>query len=136
MNKYYIGKLQEIKSKIEGDLDYLAIKIIDNLIKELDQRLIITWSVEDVYHIRYDLTFEQAKKVLENAGRKHDSEIGINWGILEYWANELYPKNNNDFVICPECGEDVFKLNIYNLNDENYCKTCFDELKEVNNEKF
>ncbi|HJT77881.1 MAG TPA: hypothetical protein VJ739_11830 [Gemmataceae bacterium] len=51
------------------------------------------WSVEDVRHVRPDLTDEQAWEVLQRVGRRHDAETGITWLTLEYSAEELFGPN-------------------------------------------
>jgi hypothetical protein len=48
------------------------------------------WCVEDVQGIRPDLTAEQAREVLEEVGRKHDTEYGISWTTLECMADILF----------------------------------------------
>jgi hypothetical protein len=50
------------------------------------------WCIEDVQGIRPDLTDEQASEVLEEVGRKHDAEYGINWTTLECMADILFPE--------------------------------------------
>ncbi|MGA2254537.1 MAG: hypothetical protein ABSG53_07750 [Thermoguttaceae bacterium] len=50
------------------------------------------WCIDDVKGIRPDLTDEQASEVLEEVGRKHDAEYGINWTTLECMADILFPK--------------------------------------------
>lgn len=52
------------------------------------------WCIDDVKGIRPDLTDEQASEVLEEVGRKHDAEYGINWTTLECMADILFPKNH------------------------------------------
>jgi hypothetical protein len=49
------------------------------------------WSVEDVMGVRPDLTKEQAWEVLDQVGRKVDSEYGISWTTLEIFADEMFP---------------------------------------------
>jgi hypothetical protein len=53
------------------------------------------WCIEDVQGIRPDLTDEQASEVLEEVGRKHDAEYGINWTTLECMADILFPETTN-----------------------------------------
>ena len=52
----------------------------------------IRWRIEDVRSISPKLTDKQCMKVLLMAKENHDAEFGINWGILEYWIDELYPE--------------------------------------------
>jgi hypothetical protein len=53
------------------------------------------WCTNDVKGIRPHLTDDQAWEVLEEVGRKHDAEYGINWTTLEIFANDLYPEPDN-----------------------------------------
>lgn len=50
------------------------------------------WCIDDVKGVRPDLTDDQAWEVLEQVGRKHDAEWGINWTTLETTADDLFPK--------------------------------------------
>ncbi len=50
------------------------------------------WHVTDVAEVRPDLTPEQCMKVLKLCERVHDAEIGINWDVLSYHADNLFPK--------------------------------------------
>jgi len=52
----------------------------------------ITWSTEDVQHIRPDLSDEQAFEVLESVLEHHDADIGVCWEALEFWASQMFPK--------------------------------------------
>lgn len=70
---YVIRNLEDIKS---GD----AIAII--------------WSADDVQCIakeNYDttLTQDELRYVLDGMRRKHDAEIGINWGVIDYWVETV-----------------------------------------------
>jgi hypothetical protein len=53
------------------------------------------WCIDDVKGIRPDLTDEQASEVLEEVGRKHDAEFGINWTTLECMADILFPETTD-----------------------------------------
>lgn len=57
-----------------------------------DDEIAIIWSAEDVLSIREDLTPEQALEVLEVADHKHDAGIGINWDVLGYHADWMFPE--------------------------------------------
>lgn len=52
----------------------------------------IVWHVEDVLHVRPDLTKEQAAVVLESLHDNHDATIGINWDVIECHAESLFPE--------------------------------------------
>lgn len=43
----------------------------------------IKWNVEDVQTVCPDLTDEQAMIVLDYVLKKHDANVGINWGVIE-----------------------------------------------------
>jgi len=57
-----------------------------------DDEIAIIWSAEDVLSIRKHLTPEQALEVLEQAKHQHDSTIGINWDVLGYHADWMFPE--------------------------------------------
>ena len=63
-----------------------------------DDEIAIIWSVEDVLSIREDLTPEQALEVLEQADYKHDASIGINWDVLGYHADWMFPEERKNDV--------------------------------------
>ena len=63
-----------------------------------DDEIAIIWSAEDVLSIREDLTPEQALEVLEVADHKHDANIGINWDVLGYHANWMFPEEEENDV--------------------------------------
>jgi hypothetical protein len=62
---------------------------IDAILAERKQ-IAASWSVEDVQEIRPDLTEDQAWEVLQEVGRRHHAEIGINWQVLECFAEALF----------------------------------------------
>jgi hypothetical protein len=47
------------------------------------------WHIDDVRELRPDLSKAQCMKVLLACERHHDAEIGINWDVLRFWAEEL-----------------------------------------------
>ena len=51
----------------------------------------VRWHTEDVQEVRPDLSEEQAWEVLKAVKRGHDANNGVNWDVLEVWANELFP---------------------------------------------
>jgi hypothetical protein len=57
-----------------------------------DGKIAAIWCIQDVKHLRPDLTDEEAWEVLEEVGRKHDAEYGITWTTLEVFADELFPQ--------------------------------------------
>ncbi len=52
----------------------------------------ILWSVEDVQLVRPDLSDDQAWDVLRRAEEAHNCEYGLNWKLVEYIADDLYPQ--------------------------------------------
>lgn len=56
----------------------------------------VKWCVEDVQSIRPDLTDDQDGAVLQAADRCHNAEVGINWDVLRFHADELFPEEDSD----------------------------------------
>jgi hypothetical protein len=54
------------------------------------RQIALIWSVEDVLAVRPDLTDDEAWEVLQQAGRRHDAEIGINWDVLRCHAKLVH----------------------------------------------
>lgn len=61
-----------------------------------DDEIAIIWSAEDVLSIRPDITPDQALEVLDRAERKHDAEIGINWDVLGFHADWMFPEETTE----------------------------------------
>ena len=61
----------------------------------------IVWHVEDVLHVRPDLTELQALEVLEAAKHNHDATIGINWDVLTVTAECLFGEGTKIEIISP-----------------------------------
>ena len=55
-------------------------------------KLVDEWSVEDVQQQRPDLTWVQASNVLGSIASNYDSEIGINWAVIDCAAQIEYPE--------------------------------------------
>lgn len=49
----------------------------------------VTWTIDDVKSIAEDLTPDQCREVLKRAKRHHDATVGINWEVLEYYADQV-----------------------------------------------
>jgi hypothetical protein len=72
----------------------------DEALPELDiqqllrqrRQVAIVWGIEDVQHVRPDLTDGQAWEVLERCRDKHDSERGFTWTYIEDMADIMFPK--------------------------------------------
>jgi hypothetical protein len=54
-------------------------------------RIAAIWCTADVLGVRPHLTEEQAWKVLEQVGDRHDPAWGICWITLETVADDLFP---------------------------------------------
>jgi hypothetical protein len=61
---------------------------------ELADEIAISWHIDDVREIRPDLTDEQCREVLQQAERRHDASVGINWDVLAIHAEDLFPKES------------------------------------------
>lgn len=49
------------------------------------------WSVDDVKERRPDLSTRQCQEVLKRCDDKHDASIGMNWDVIDVWADDLFP---------------------------------------------
>ena len=68
------------------DLDE-AWEIIKAKEKEMD-KISIIWGIDDVHHIAdQELSDDEAREVLRRAEHYHDASIGINWDVLDVWAD-------------------------------------------------
>jgi len=75
-------------------------QVVKNLSYNPTRQIANIWDISDAQSVRKDLTDEQALKVLKRVNEKMDAEVGINWGVIRYWANELYPNpdyNDDDY---------------------------------------
>ena len=61
-----------------------------------DDEIAIIWSVEDVMQECDWLTEDQALDVLHHIDHKNDATIGINWEVIYYNAEWMYPKEADD----------------------------------------
>jgi len=61
-----------------------------------DRQIAIIWDIDDVQAVRPDLDDDQAMHVLCAVDNKHDATIGVNWNVLEFWAYELYPQDDEE----------------------------------------
>lgn len=50
------------------------------------------WHVEDVINQCPWVNEDQAVEVLEAVADNHDANIGINWDVIEMWAEHLFPE--------------------------------------------
>ena len=58
----------------------------------------ILWHIDDVKGVRPDLTDEQCMEVLEQCDRRHDTDIGITWQVIEIHADDLFPEPREHIV--------------------------------------
>jgi len=56
--------------------------------------LVDEWCVDDVLQQRPDLNWEQASDVLGFMAEKFDANIGINWSVIDFAAEYLYPEED------------------------------------------
>lgn len=77
-----------------GRLFYQGGKAIVKLPESITS-IAVEWCVEDVQSIRPDLTDEQAGAVLQAADRCHNAEVGINWDVLRFHADDLFPEEED-----------------------------------------
>lgn len=47
------------------------------------------WSIEDVKEVAPDLSDDECRDVLERVESNHDAEIGINWDVLRFHAEQV-----------------------------------------------
>ena len=66
------------------------------IIELQDDEIAIVWSAEDVKQECEWLTDEQALDVLQAIEHRHDACIGINWEVIYYTAEQMYPKKENE----------------------------------------
>lgn len=62
-----------------------------NYEETLPDEIAIKWHIEDVQGMEgyEDLKDDEARQVLYLAQRNHDATIGINWDVLEIWADQV-----------------------------------------------
>ena len=47
------------------------------------------WSTDDVKEVAPHLSDDECREVLKRVERYHNAEIGINWEVIEYHADEV-----------------------------------------------
>jgi hypothetical protein len=77
LSTLYFGENQEALK--ESSCDFITIK----------------WQIEDVQSVRPDLSDEEANEVLGALENNHDANVGINWEVIEYAADNLFPEPDN-----------------------------------------
>jgi hypothetical protein len=54
--------------------------------------IVVLWHIDDVKELRPDLSDEQCREVLEHCDKYHDATIGINWDVISFHAQDLFPE--------------------------------------------
>jgi len=54
-------------------------------------RIAIFWGIDDVKSVRPDLTDDQCMQVLDRCEHEHDAGIGINWDVIQFHADFMFP---------------------------------------------
>jgi hypothetical protein len=78
----------------QADAAIANARLVDASSPVSDDEIAITWHIDDVKEIRPDLTDEQCREVLQQADRRHDASVGINWDVLAIHADDLFPKES------------------------------------------
>ena len=65
------------------------------MMKLQDNEIAIVWSTEDVKQECKWLNDEQALDVLQAIEHRHDACIGINWEVIYYTAEKMYPEGES-----------------------------------------
>ena len=60
-----------------------------------DDEIAIVWAAEDEKQECEWLTDDESCDVLWNIEHRHDACIGINWEVIYYTAEQMYPKKEN-----------------------------------------
>ena len=58
---------------------------------DTEDKIFVSWSIEEVREIRPDLTDEQCRKVLRKVKDGHDANLGISWDVIETISYDMYP---------------------------------------------
>lgn len=51
----------------------------------------IVWHIDDVLSVRPDLSNDQARQILLQLKHNHDASIGINWDVIDIYAETAFP---------------------------------------------
>ena len=66
------------------------------MVKIENDEIAIIWSVDDVLQECDWLNKDQAMEVLHDLEHNHDATIGINWDVIRYKADAMYPDNETE----------------------------------------
>jgi len=57
------------------------------------------WQTDDVFAVAKQrgatLTVDEARDVLVRIDHHHDANFGINWGVLEFWVDQVVAERDN-----------------------------------------
>jgi len=89
-----------LRQAVQMHYDMLPKDAPSDTVPELDiqqllrarRQVAVVWGIEDVKHLRPDLTDDQAWEVLEQAYDVHDCEWGFTWTHLETVADDMFPE--------------------------------------------
>lgn len=56
----------------------------------------IVWSTDDILELNEELSFEDCKKILDEAVDNYDANVGITWEVLQDYL-DIFISNNNTF---------------------------------------
>ncbi|MEO8402825.1 MAG: hypothetical protein ABI597_13720 [Gammaproteobacteria bacterium] len=97
------------------------------------KEIAIYWHIKDIQNVRPDLSANEACIVLHHLKKNHDASIGINWDVIDYVADILYPAIQRGvfnmlkkiYVRCKALLQDKFsqKMMAHYLNIKNH-KSC------------
>lgn len=68
------------------EVEQLARGYVDG---KLPDEITISWHYTDVKEIAPDFSDDQCREVLQIARNNHDATIGVNWDVLEVWADKV-----------------------------------------------
>lgn len=74
-----------------------------------DYFISIKWYSSDVWHRCKLLTASECVNVLERAYAKHDASVGMNWDVIDFWIESLYPRKYNKWCEMDEDEQDEFE---------------------------
>ena len=70
--------------------DYSKIDI--HKLLEKRRQVAVIWCTEDVQNKRPDLNEDQAWEVLVQCRKVHDCEFGFTWNLIEFVADDMFPR--------------------------------------------
>lgn len=54
-----------------------------------------SWHVDDIHWRRPDLTVDQCREVLRLIDQRRSAEFGINWDVIDWYADDCYAAPDN-----------------------------------------